>query len=74
MDIRNLSERTIVGKALNAIERSREVQERMVNAIVDSTCVQIKLAEAVGRLRGAVEDLNRDNKRREDRRKAVEER
>ena len=52
---------------LSAMERNREMQERMAKAMLDSICVQSELAEVVGRLRGAVEDLNGDNRRREER-------
>ncbi|MEW8548571.1 MAG: hypothetical protein AB2693_34145, partial [Candidatus Thiodiazotropha sp.] len=51
VDIRDLSERTLVdmvGKALTEMEKTRRVQEGLMKAMVDVSCVQSKLADEVG--------------------------
>ena len=77
VDIKGLSERTlvqIVDEALKTAERNLAVNEQMRKAIVDSTCVQSKLADAVNRLTSTVMDFNREERRREERRRAFEQR
>ena len=77
VDIKGLSERTLVqlvDEALKTAERNLAVNEQMRKAIVDSTCVQSKLADAANRLTNTVMDFNREERRREERRRAFEQR
>ncbi|MEW8611275.1 MAG: hypothetical protein AB2558_20420, partial [Candidatus Thiodiazotropha sp.] len=77
VDITGLSERTLVqlvDDALKTAERNLAVNEQMRKAIVESTCVQSKLADAVTRLTSTVMDFNREERRREERRRAFEQR